>query len=245
MKAMDGAMSYQITIPKYHCDLNKTLGMVYLLKEIEQIATVHGESFGGGHQDLLDMNMIFVMSKIGIKIHRIPTMNEQLQIITKPQDLKGVSFLRKSQIATLDGELLIDSQTAWVLIDPTSRRILRPSVYPYTFQIDEGEPDHINVLKTKLQTSDNIVHAYTKTIRYSDMDLNNHMNNTIYGNVIMDALPFDLVSSKSPKSIYLHYQKEALLGDQLKVGIANLGNENFYIEGRGSEGNHFSCNVSF
>ncbi len=244
-KLMKGVYGYDFIVPRYNCDMHKVMSLSCLMKEIERVSTKHSEVAFADHQTLLNMNMVFLLSKVGIKINRMPSVGENIKITTTPQGTKGVSFLRKVQLGTPEGELLVDCQTSWALLDTREGKILRPKAFPFEFVMDENEPDNINVLGEKLITTEEAKHSYTKVVRYTDLDLNMHMNNTIYANVIMDALPYELLTEKTPKKIYLHYRKECKCGDEVEVLCGEIATNSYYVVGTAEDGVRFSSNIYF
>ena len=58
------------------------------------------------------------------------------------------------------------------------------------------------------------------TIRYTDTDINGHMNNTNYPDMLFNALPNP--ENKVIKSIAISYQNEARCGDYLKLYMGKI-----------------------
>ena len=56
------------------------------------------------------------------------------------------------------------------------------------------------------------------TIRYTDTDINGHMNNTNYPDMLFNAMPSP--EGKLIRSIAISYQNEAKKGDYLKLYMA-------------------------
>ena len=62
----------------------------------------------------------------------------------------------------------------------------------------------------------NLVGEYS--VRYSDIDLNGHVNNTNYPDMFFNCLPKP--ESKILKSFAISYVNEAKMGDNLKIYVA-------------------------
>ena len=67
------------------------------------------------------------------------------------------------------------------------------------------------------------------TVTYSVLDLNGHMNNTRYFDLMQDAL-YDLKKGAPPKLILCEYNGEARLGDDILVKFGEADSE-VYLTG--------------
>ena len=67
-------------------------------------------------------------------------------------------------------------------------------------------PDNVKEKQLKLiHTPKNRKKIYTKTVRYSDLDINGHMNNTKYADVLVDALSVDELKDRFISEMQLNY----------------------------------------
>ena len=57
---------------------------------------------------------------------------------------------------------------------------------------------------------------YPYTVKYSDIDMNNHVNSMKYIQWVIDTLPIEKIK-KGIKKIDINYIKEALYGDELLI----------------------------
>jgi acyl-ACP thioesterase len=62
-------------------------------------------------------------------------------------------------------------------------------------------------------------------VHYGDVDQNRHMNNTKYPDMYSNYLPLD---GKMIKSITIHYNNEAVIGEKLRVFRTNVGDNYFF-----------------
>ena len=88
-----------------------------------------------------------------------------------------------------------------------------------------------------------------RQIRFSDLDFNGHMSNSIYGNIIEDYLPYNYINNSNliRKELYklqINYVKESKLKDSMSVYGKEL--EQGFIMTGSVEGCHtFECQGEF
>jgi medium-chain acyl-[acyl-carrier-protein] hydrolase len=91
----------------------------------------------------------------------------------------------------------------------------------------------IDVDLGKLKASENLETVYHKTIGYSDIDFNGHLNNSRYVDFIMDCFPLKEHQNYYTSSIEVNYLNEALPGDTLilRKDVSQLEDNLVYVEG--------------
>ena len=140
-------------------------------------------------------------------------LGEELVIRTHPRGTMGVQFYRDYEFWAGE-ELLIRVMQTSVSVDPAEHKILRPKVFlSYGVFHDEKVPREEKVDKIAPQE---LPQLGTREIRYSDVDYNHHLNNTIYGDITMDFLP-ETLREHSFSYEQIDYVSEALLGETLRI----------------------------
>ena len=71
-----------------------------------------------------------------------------------------------------------------------------------------GDPKKIDAMCTG--------EVYERTIRFSDIDYNGHMNNTVYADIMFDFLPSEF-REKAPKEVAINFKNELLEGETMDV----------------------------
>lgn len=150
---------------------------------------------------------------------------------TAPLTPKGPRFYREFVMDSSEGERLVSAMTLWILVDPVTRRILRPASFPYP--IDFQEPGLKGIigdipLPKGMETGPPTL---TIPVRYSHIDVNGHVNNTFYGDFTMDALPAELATGHSLDTVVISFQNEARLGEAVEIASTVLPGGETYIKG--------------
>lgn len=242
MQKEDGVFYADQFLNFYDCDCHMRLKLSAVMKYIADIAGVDYTLKGYDHERLWKNGMVFLLSRTNIKIERMPVAYETLTLSTWEQGKKGSQFLRHFELFDEKGEKVITAATAWLLVNPETRKILRPEVFT-GFMPVRGDKLPDCELPGKLRMPENVALVGTRKIRYSDLDGNGHVYNAVYGDIACDFLP-QAVLERQPREFRINYQTEAVLGEELQLYLAtDPENPNaYYIEGRNAAGgNCFVC----
>ena len=137
------------------------------------------------------------------------------------------------------GALCVSVKSEWILVDPETRRILRPGSFtakPLGIcpkEIDCPAPQKITLPKEGLEE------LGTRKVRWSDLDGNGHLYSARYGDIVWDFLPEDL-RDRTPRDFFIDYSREATLGEDLRL-VGFREGDTYRMEGLGPEGTCFSA----
>lgn len=150
---------------------------------------------------------------------------------------------RVFEMADQSGRLCISAKTDWILMNPATRKIARPSTFTaksFTVcpkEIDCPEPKKI------LLPQEGLEDLGTRRVRWSDLDGNGHLFSGNYADIIWDALPEDL-QIQTPREFQINYSREAVLGDTLRLE-GFRGEAGYFVEGLGPRGACFTALCAF
>ena len=126
---MNRIFNKTVEIRFYDCDSQKRAKVSTINKLIADIAGIGYAAAGMTHQWLWDHGYVFLLSKVSIRFDRMPVADETITISTWERGNKGASFLRDFEIFDAGEKKLIDARTEWILVNPESRQIIRPSSF--------------------------------------------------------------------------------------------------------------------
>ena len=114
---------------------------------------------------------------------------------------------------------MAEADSVWALVDLKTGGLERIDVCGYTFVDDEPlEIDIPQRFRMPKEISDELKPVGERTIVYSDIDYNLHMNNTKYPDMLCDFIPFEKVGEI--KGFLISYLGEAAIGDKVTVSRA-------------------------
>jgi acyl-ACP thioesterase len=237
--------SKQIKINYFDCDINNVLKLSSAMRLMQQTSSEQMEVLGFSPEKLYGENMVFLLSKTCLKVHRMPQCTEQVEISTAPIQTQGVRFFREFTMDSRDGERLLSALTLWVLVDPHSHKIIRPNKFPYSLEFEQsmlrGAIGDQSVPKAPEQHEGQTVMQIP--IRYSHLDLNRHVNNAVYGDFVCDALPYDKLVAQGLDTFILNFKSEARPGEVLDIVTTPLSQNEYHIIGRRDSGICFDAYV--
>lgn len=206
-------------------DLHQNLRMSTLMKILQEISISHTEELGCTKKESLDRGLLWVVSRVRLEMKRPVKYDEQVRFETWPGKMQHVLFPRYYRAYSEDGEMILNGSAIWFLIEATGRNI----VFPKQHGIEipgislEGEmelPEELRSLKAENfgeSTADGENSAegksgktgqYLRNVRYSDLDLNGHVNNTRYIDWIDDLHDPRWHENHIPKYFQINFKKE-------------------------------------
>ena len=223
----------------WDCDREKRMRVAAILSKMAAFAGYDYDARGLTHEMLYDRREVFLLSRIAVRIHDCPHARDVLTITTWENGAKAAHMQRVFEMADQTGRLCVSAKSDWILVDPITRKILRPSSFtakPLTTcdkVIDCPEPKKIVLPREGLED------LGTRRVVWSDLDGNGHLYSGNYGDIVWDYLPGDL-QERSPREFYINYSKEATLGQELRLEGFREG-ETYRMEGLGPDGTCFTA----
>jgi Acyl-ACP thioesterase len=244
-------------------DMNKKLRLTVFLQKAQEAAEAHATLYGCGYNQLIQKDIVWVLSRIHLKIARFPQWLEPVRLDTWHKRVERIFALRDfllyadehgQEVWTGEEALaqnlrpVVRATSAWLLMDTRSRRMQRVEHFlPDLIDVDIPQ-DAIESLPDKLVAPEHLSCSHVHTVRFSDIDPNHHVNNTKYVEWALDCLPLEVLAQNQLRECQINYNHEALPQDQIALYIAPLPCEQgpaFYVEGRRDTQNIFQCQFSF
>lgn len=102
-----------------------------------------------------------------------------------------------------------------IIADVNTHKILRPKQFlDYGVFSGDKVPEEDRI--PKITVPDSLAFLGERPIRFSDLDYNMHLNNTVYADIITDFLPGGALGRQFSE-IQINYITESALGDTLKI----------------------------
>ena len=231
-------------ITYYDLDFRGKVKLSAILRMAHIAADVNANQLGIGFSVLQPLNISFVLQRFGLKIHRMPVYDQTVTVRTWPAEMARGTFIRKGDMYDESGRKLMEWSSLWILFDILNRKILKPSALPMdipTFTDVGVEVQPEKVVLPEVAPFAQHIH----TVRYADIDTNMHMNNSIYGDLIGNAIfpAPDLNEYAEWKEVQINYLGETLPGDQIKITAYKNG-DMYFASGATAEKVSFAARVT-
>lgn len=161
----------------------------------------------------------FILTRISIEIYGQISKYDKLTVQTWRCPEKGATFTRCFAVLRGD-EVMAKAYSVWAVVNHETGKLCRAAEIDLTnYEIEE--PHEMNIPnRFRLPKDLDFAKVGVKTVLYSDVDINLHMNNTIYPDVLWNFIPD--IQEKAVTSVNLRFQKEAALGADIDIYMAKL-----------------------
>lgn len=220
--------SDEFRIKSYEADHTGSLKLHSLFNELSDVAANHAARLGVGYKELLQAGYFWVLSRIKVRIFRLPAMGENVVLETWPKGVERLFALRDFRMMDGAGATLVAATSAWLLLDAGRSRPHKIEVLPYKIPLREGV-DALPGLPEKLTHVEGLDLKYERKVMPSDLDVNNHVNNAEYVRWITDCAGCE--DPGAIASIQVNYLDEALLGDTIELRSGKEAGQFLRVEG--------------
>ncbi len=160
----------------------------------------------------------FLLSRLMLRIDAPIHAYEAIEVRTWcPVSTGGMTFLRCFSVHRGDA-CLAAAVSHWALMDIRQRKLVRVRDFQREFPVDDLPDEAAFPRKVRIPAAYPMDVVGERRIVYSDLDFNDHMNNTKYPDMVCDFLPD--MKTKWVRSLSLSYLREAAYGDTLTVSRA-------------------------
>ena len=225
-------MRQKTRILSCYCDMTGNCRLSNLLKIIQEIGARDIANRGFGKDKIFDQGMRWVISRIATKVNRIPAYDEEIEIVTFPEPPKWFFLPRFTSVLDMNGNVLLECETIWAVIDFKTRKPVLPSQINLDIEYkDECEKTlGVDSKIVPLETDKTL----DRKVLFTDCDINQHMNNTVYVEWACDLLGSEYLKSKKLVDWRMAYHTEAKEGETLTMNYA-LKDDVLYVIGQVGE----------
>lgn len=197
-------------------DFTKTLRPSSLINMLIQIAWHHAEMLGFGMTFLHDYNLVWMLSRMHIKIYSRPFWNSDLKLSSWPKGIHRLFYLRDFEVLNTLGKKVAEATSEWLIIDLSTRR---PKLYqPENNIFQENKDRHaLSDLVPNLKTGESKYEGFVNKVVYSDIDLNYHLTTTRYIDWMLDTLDMAFHEKKFCIEIIMNFIKEVPFGEEVSI----------------------------
>jgi len=248
---MENRLTYEkkILIRSEQVDMTRKLRMSELFRLMEEASIAHTEKLGCTRDRTLDRGLLWIITRQQAEIEELPAYDEEITVRSWQGDMMHVFFPRFYEIERA-GRVIVRGQALWMLIDEESRQMIMPEDYDIFIPGRPGSDDMMLapvVIPEELKEADPAIRQELVT-RFSQVDINGHMNNTRYFVIIDDASytlhPADSNDESNsgtgtvktiPRLVRANYLSELRAGDCFTLtGYAGRSSDSAAAEGTGT-----------
>ena len=177
----------------------------YLLRFLQEVAGDHSALLGTDRGALMQKGLFWAVIRHRVQITRLPHAGESIRIETWPMPTTRTAYPRSTIAYDEQGNECFRCISLWVLMDEKSRAMVLPG--------KSGVEVSGHLRGCELTTPGSMVpremaELTQRTVRYTDLDVNGHMNNCRYLDWIDDLLPSQFHAHHQMREFSLCYLSE-------------------------------------
>lgn len=221
-KDHDMKWSREYSVNVNDTDANNIVSASALLRFMQDAADRAMAEDKPSFDDLLEKGLTFILSRLSLSSYSPIRAHDTIVVETWACESKGVQFDRCFRILR-DGVIMAEAVSVWALCGVNDRRLHRFSEIESHYRTDAMlELD----LPTRLKIPDDVGLKLRgeRIVEYADIDVNGHMNNTRYPDVLCGFLDTSMKGNRVI-SLVLSFIGEAPLGESVKYysGVSDGG----------------------
>ena len=224
----------EYTIPCYDTDASGRLKPASFMNLAQEAAGQHAVYLGFGYDDLIATNTAWILSRVHIRFVDTPMWKDDVVLTTWHKGLNRLFFVRDFRLTDKEGRTRVESTTSWLVMNLETRRLVRDP------QLREGSECLEDVIATpagKVQMPKDVEPQlmFEHLVAYSDIDVNGHANNAMYMQWAMDAVDYDIASTRPVKEVTINFNHETKAGDVVALYKSIIKTEDgrrVYVEGK-------------
>lgn len=216
-------LTQTLTVTPADIQEDGTLKLSRLLYWVQEISGQHSDKLGFSWQQLADRGLFWAVLRHGVEIAQLPKIGQQIHLETWPMTTTRTAYPRAVQAFDEGGNLLFSVVSLWVLMDRQLRTMVLPGKSGVTVPgiirgceaPSPGSLPPVQPVKTALWQ-----------VTEQDLDVNNHVNNTVYVDRALAEFPLPA----APKSMTVCYLSEVNLNQEI-ILQADPQPGVFYLDG--------------
>lgn len=207
---------YTYTVLPQDIDCTSKARFTTLVRALLDTAGEDARVNGFGIQPLAELNMGWVLSRLGVEIDYRPAEHETFTVETWVADYTSLTTDRCFRFLDKDGNCFGRAVSQWCIIDFGARRLAPMSRLAHMTEGTTTDKPFPCAAPNKIKPFEAEPCA-SRQVKYTDIDFNRHMNTLRYVDMLADELPLEVVSGDRKLRVDLHFVKESVYGDRLNV----------------------------
>ena len=227
----------EFRIASYQTDLTARIRPSAILEIMQEMAGAHAEMLDVGRKRLDPMNLCWVLTRVEVRMDRMPVSGEIISVETFPMPNRRVFFPRYFIFRDAQGQQIGCAGSMWVVLNMTTRTMASGA------EITAFMPDNrdLSAPMGMPATVEDAAGEAAEALRlpvYTDLDVNGHVNNTRYLDWCCNALGIDVMQGHALLHFAVNFNQEILPGQEVRTVLRRDGDA-FSFSGFEGDKRHF------
>ncbi len=233
-------------VKSYHTDFNQKLRLSAMFSFMQESAWHHASHLGFGFEHLQQTDCLWVLSRLYLKVERYPEWNETITLETWPKGINKLFAMRDFLFKDEQGNVIARGSSYWIIINYKTRRPQKLDLVEHFRNMNNDlhavnhELERLKVIESKIGRKIKVLH--------SDIDLNQHVNNSKYLDWILDSFDHFIHSSFEVDTVQIDFMHEIKPKEDIELHSqeADIKNTwNFTGKSLSTEKTNFNARLSW
>ncbi|EGJ99278.1 hypothetical protein HMPREF9455_00311 [Dysgonomonas gadei ATCC BAA-286] len=219
---------YEFGIDAYLTDFRGKATLPMIGGFMLQAATKHAEERGFGYSAMTSQQRVWVLSRIAIEVFEYPKNDTVMVLKTWVASVNRLFTERHFSFEDEQGREIGFAKSLWASIDLETRK-------PTNVLELDGLSDYIAEKENPIEgmtkipaLKDDYEVATDFVVKYSDVDINKHLNSMKYIEHFVDVFDIDMFREKEIRRIEINYISEGRYGTKLDI-LKRTEKDNIFV----------------
>ncbi len=190
-----------------------------LLNLLQDMGARNIDSTPFGRKALLDEGLGWFLVRYRIEFDKYPQNISQMRFITENRGTLRQTAYREFAAYDENDNRILRALSSWLMVDLNSKSLVNiEQKFPEIAKFEKRNDD-LSLQKLRTLTQWNLEKKYQ--VRYEDLDMNGHVNNTVYISWAIDVLGLEFMNSHNIKNIDIYFKHEVKYGQNV-ISYANI-----------------------
>ena len=211
-----------ILIRSEQVDMTRRLRISEMFMLLEKASIAHTEELGCTRHKTLDRGLLWIITRQTLEVTEWPEYDEHITVRSWPGDMMHVFFPRFYEVLR-DGRTIARGEALWMLIDEKTREMVMPEEYDISIPGAPGADDMM--IPAVRMPKEAALSEKELMAEFSRIDINGHMNNARYFDLIDDETDVTKLTGPRPRRILANYVNELTLGERFTFRTFAAGSD--------------------
>lgn len=206
-------------------DNQQFLTTANLAKYLQEVAWEASLLAGTSVHYLRERGLTWVLSRLQLEVKTYPRYTDEISIETWGSSFDKYFIYRDFRIYDKNNDLIGKAISSWLIVDiERGKMISMPEEVVNSYIVNNGES--MSMTKAKIPTTHKVDNEYQIVVRWNDLDINQHTNNTHYYRWALDSIPQAILENKRLEYLDIQFKAESKLNENLDVKL-EIQEDNF------------------
>lgn len=199
-----------------------------ICRYMQEMAAVHAQKLKLGFHDMIKENRAWVLAQMLIRMEQLPAFQETIRVKTWSNGPDGRFALRDFEISNANGDIIGRASSSWLVIDIKEKSICRLDNYFKDYKYEEIQYA-LDRKPGRVKPLNNNEIGGSLEVKFSDLDINGHVNNVRYIDFILDHFPYNFRMENQLYEIEMNFLKESKNGQEIQILHKEIKPESEYL----------------